>query len=912
MGSGVLEGEFGVGPTLEKRPEGHRLVFCRPGRNAHQPARARRLAKRTVRAWQEADVGGLMAEVEREAAVVVGMAEQGPSVAVDYLSYAINTAVDTHVPLRRIRVRLLPDTGFLNATCHAKLRSRGRRWKEYRSARSRFGKEALETQAAWRGFQTAHHAARKVMRRERREQFRAELADAATPRAFWSVVNKARGAGKASTSCLPSPDALAAHFARVFQDAASHHQQRPRTTNGTTPPYTINGGGSVSGTGGHPRGPPLPLGQPQGTLSPSDVEGLPLVLAPLRREPDDASVAGSPRAHSRLGETERPIVYGRKDLLSLRPEAPVGRAAQPPAAAAPTGVQPPVPLPPEHEPETEPVCTEAWVFKAWSQLRTRIGGGVDGLNGRLASLLQPVLLRPVAAIINGVMRTGEWPSQWKQGRVTAVPKTLDAADDPAAYRPICILPYLSKLGERWLGERLQEVYTPSRWQFGFKAGSGVADAQAAFQMEVAEMLLSEPRPRGVAILSVDVAKAFDSIDHDILHRCLQDLRCPPSLLRVLHCYVRGRRCFVRTEEGDSADFDCPTGVPQGSRLGPTLYSLYSEAVLRARVRPGSRLICYADDTILVAPWLGEQSRTGLQSDTDALAASFTDLGLRLNGSKSRLLFLHLNNCAPPSLNIQLAGAMVEEVEVLRWLGVFWDSRGLLDDHFNRLHTRGKQIAYSGFNTFGRYVSPHCFWKLWRSLGESLGSWSWQAVQPRTGEQVRSLERMERHAARLATATSWTTPYETQLEQLGAQPAYLRTLAIGFGFCLQLWAGIRLSPVVRRAAPRPPQPQSRRNPSRLARPQTSTEWEDHWTRHPFQLADPTRGHDHCVRLRTLPFLRILRLWNSVILTPEEEERLRDSPHTAPKFLKQVIADVADRSTARFTHLYPAWKPDLASL
>ena len=104
-----------------------------------------------------------------------------------------------------------------------------------------------------------------------------------------------------------------------------------------------------------------------------------------------------------------------------------------------------------------------------------------------------------------------------------------------------------------------------------------------------------------------------------------------SLRRLISSYVRGRSAYVQTEDGRGQALECSSGVPQGSRLGPLLFSLYANSVFAIRLSPGTRLLAYADDLLMLKPCSTNDDVQRLQSDVELIVEHFqTQLGLRLN------------------------------------------------------------------------------------------------------------------------------------------------------------------------------------------------------------------------------------------------------------------------------------------
>lgn len=502
-------------------------------------------------------------------------------------------------------------------------------------------------------------------------------------------------------------------------------------------------------------------------------------------------------------------------------------------------------------------CEAAWVDATFGDLRHSIAAGPDAISARVAFRLRRFLCIPLAAIVNGAVGTGQWPRAWKKARITAVPK-IPGTDDPAKHRPIAILPFFSKIGEQWLVDSLRRFYRPSPAQFGFKERSGVQDAQADLQWGLAELFGAVPRPRGAVLVSLDVSKAFDSVAFDILGRRLRAEGVPPPIRGLLDDYVRGRTAFVQTAEGTSTSFSMETGVPQGSRLGPVLFSAYINSDFGLRLSSGASLRGYADDLCLVKPWGSAQLMEELQSDIDCIVAFLGDeLGLRINGGKSEALLVNFNNNLSDEdaeLRLRAAEGEVKQVSSFRYLGTFWDRRLSLDAHWTQAHSKAKQLLYRTHHAFGRLVAPSVFRNFWKSRLEPILSWGFHSTGPKLVGSVVQLERVQMHAAHLVARSDFRHPYAPALSILQTQPLWMRLLVLECGFIYACFAGLRECSWICGALPE--QRELRRSQRVAERTQE---------RHPFQVLEPPTSF---ASVRDLPLLRGIRHWNRLRLEPEE--------------------------------------------
>ena len=143
------------------------------------------------------------------------------------------------------------------------------------------------------------------------------------------------------------------------------------------------------------------------------------------------------------------------------------------------------------------------------------------------------------------------------------------------FRPISILPFLSKFFEKCLLTRLIKfldkfsVITPN--QYGFMKGKSTQDALLAFTDHIYQAL--DSRQSSISVF-VDLSKAFDTVDHSILlsKMEIQGIRGLP--LKIFANYLTNRTHRVKIGKIVSDSLTIGTGVPQGSLLGPILFLIY--------------------------------------------------------------------------------------------------------------------------------------------------------------------------------------------------------------------------------------------------------------------------------------------------------------------------------------------------
>jgi hypothetical protein len=334
----------------------------------------------------------------------------------------------------------------------------------------------------------------------------------------------------------------------------------------------------------------------------------------------------------------------------------------------------PAPRPPVHVPANA-FLNVAQTLDLLHSLRGRKAPGLDGLPGSFLHSLAEELAAPLTVLINAVLHCQRIPAAWREAWVAAVPKKPDATS-PGDYRPISVLDGLSKVYEKHLLSLLR-AHLPAcnASQFGFASKSGCFDALARLQQLVVQISAASTRPPKVAVLSFDVRRAFDQLPHSTITSSLAQRGAPNFLLALVQDWLGGRRMKVRCGAAETGWAEATSGCPQGSLTGPFLFGQAVDSAFDLPFSPGTALLLYADDALLVRDVSTLEGEELLRLDAALFVQHLSSLGLLTNASKSRVLIASQAPKAPKlSAPIIVGGEAVPEVTSLRYLGVLVDRR----------------------------------------------------------------------------------------------------------------------------------------------------------------------------------------------------------------------------------------------
>ena len=190
------------------------------------------------------------------------------------------------------------------------------------------------------------------------------------------------------------------------------------------------------------------------------------------------------------------------------------------------------------------------------------------------------------------------------------------------------------------------------------------------------------------VILLDMTKAFDSIRHDLLLAKLCRIGISPSALAWFSSYLSGRKQVVRIGNAISEQLELQFGVPQGSILGPVLFTLYVNELLS--IPNHCQSMGYVDDTKLLLALPPNQANDAvsmLNDDLREITKWCCRNSLLINPDKTNELLVigvpQLTKTLPP-LSVTLMGKIIEPVTTAKDLGVYIDNSLNYNDHINKI------------------------------------------------------------------------------------------------------------------------------------------------------------------------------------------------------------------------------------
>ena len=300
--------------------------------------------------------------------------------------------------------------------------------------------------------------------------------------------------------------------------------------------------------------------------------------------------------------------------------------------------------------------------------------GVDGIGPKLIKMTSDHICVALTSLINNSIETGIFPNKLKIARVIPIFKK-GSTENPSNYRPISILNTISKIFERHVANQMHEFMKETniihQTQSGFRKEHSCL---TALTYMTDSWMKSIDNGEIVGCVLLDLQKAFDLVDHEILLYKLKLYHFSETTLAWFKSYLNGRYQHVQHNNEKSNELEIKTGVPQGSILGPLLFLLYVNDLPMAIHK--SSLDMYADDSTLYTSGRNfsviEQS---LQEDTNNISNWCKINNMAINANKTKCMVVGSKTKVKSNKNLTLSvnNELIENVTNQKILGVNVDN-----------------------------------------------------------------------------------------------------------------------------------------------------------------------------------------------------------------------------------------------
>ena len=342
--------------------------------------------------------------------------------------------------------------------------------------------------------------------------------------------------------------------------------------------------------------------------------------------------------------------------------------------------------------------------------------GIDCLNPSLLKLSADIIAEPLCNLFNMSIHLCKIPKEFKTARIMPIHKGKSKTD-LNNYRPISILPIISKILEKLVHKQLYSYLTEHDLIQSGQSGYRKYHSTTTCLCDISEYLLqnqSEGFISGGVFL--DLRKAFDLIPHSLIIQKLKYYGILSKELSWFNEYLRNRSHFVSINGANSNLLTVKSGVPQGSTLGPLIFCLYINDLCNVKVSDDFKISLYADDTaVFCKSETINQLEIMLQNQCNLISNWISLNRLRLNEDKTKvMLFGPKKKVERHELNIYFSGKKIEFVKHFKYLGVILDINLNWSMHVKSLVNKVTR-AIGSIHRVRQYISHKNMINLYHSL-----------------------------------------------------------------------------------------------------------------------------------------------------------------------------------------------------
>jgi hypothetical protein len=393
------------------------------------------------------------------------------------------------------------------------------------------------------------------------------------------------------------------------------------------------------------------------------------------------------------------------------------------------------------------------VRKLLREINSAKSPGFDFIQGAFLKECAGVLAFPLARLFQLSYDQGRVPTEWKRAKVIPVHKKKSKSD-PANYRPIALLSLVSKVMERYitfhLVKHLEGNHILSSSQFGFRAGHSTFHPLLVLHHKINELLDKQQECR---IVALDISGAFDCVWHSRLLQKLDAYGVAGKNLAWLSDYLSNRKQVVCIEDAVSTELPVTAGVPQGSLLGPVLFSIYINDL--PSVMNNMSLI-YADDVTVFCDIKSIRQRAHCASsvsDDLSSAVAWSQLNqMSFSAAKSQSMLISRKRDRDQNPRVAMGSHDLESMETLNLLGVTFSKDGSLSAHImNKARTAGKLVSMLYRNRM--FLSEQARFRVYVACIRPIMEYACPLFTNAAAYALRAIDKIDQRARRLFPSVS---------------------------------------------------------------------------------------------------------------------------------------------------------------
>ncbi len=407
--------------------------------------------------------------------------------------------------------------------------------------------------------------------------------------------------------------------------------------------------------------------------------------------------------------------------------------------------------------------TEDDTLSIINKLKSKNSSGNDEISNKLLKAIKHEISKPLTLIINQSLSTGIFPDTLKLAKVKPIYKKGNKSS-LNNYRPISLLPTISKVFERVLYTQIYQYFNTnnllSDQQYGFREKHSTELATIKLIDKIIKDMDNTKTLKTPLTVFLDLSKAFDTLDFDILLYKLRYYGIVGTPLTLIKSYLTNRHQYVNYNNCNSDILEIKTGIPQGSILGPLFFSIYINDIIHSSNI--FSFLMYADDTTLyctLEDFPNNNLVNSINSELNKINIWLKINKLTLNVEKTKSMLFHKRRKVNP-IKLSINNSTIDQVPQFCFLGVLLDDTLSWNNHIAMITNKLSKI--NGILHRLKYIFPkNILLTIYKSLFVpyiNFGSLVW-------GTKIERIETMQKRAIRTITHSHYIAHTEPLLKEL---------------------------------------------------------------------------------------------------------------------------------------------------
>jgi len=388
------------------------------------------------------------------------------------------------------------------------------------------------------------------------------------------------------------------------------------------------------------------------------------------------------------------------------------------------------------------------VFETLKSLTSKNNISPDGIPEIFLKNCAEGLTYPIYYIISYIFMTGSLPNIWKNSIIVPIPK-IPNSPNPNDYRPISLLCPISKVFEKMVYKTitfyLEIMHLLPENQHGFQKFKSVTTNL----LETFDDLSQAIENKQVAdIIYFDFSKAFDTVPHKQLLEKLREIGIVGSFHKLLTNYLSDRTFSVKIYNNFSSSRPITSGVPQGSVLGPLLFSIYISDLHQKCFELSISTKLFADDlkAYTISP-PNSNFHLPLQHFINKLETYAFEKGLKLSASKCKVLHVGNKN---PNHEYFLHQSKINPItgdEPVRDLGVYFTQNLKFNSHIQITSSKAYRVLFSLIKSI-KSKNPEILLHLYKTYVLPILDFSTPVYNPYLQKDIDQMEKVQKAMLRI--------------------------------------------------------------------------------------------------------------------------------------------------------------------